>query len=241
MVCRELFYLNSTDYNCHSCSNIDLNCYTCQSTSAICTSCVEGYILVDNKCVLIGTCGIANCIACHINATASTKCLLCGSGYSIANSNLTCNRIACPGEQFLVGSFCTCGLAAYLWNNKCLSCSINCLACNAQICMICRNGYYPSGTSCIKCSLNCESCTASSCFACDDAFFLHNGSCIRQKDSKVAVSVASDGSIISCPAGCKTCDLSTAGSRICVTPNDGYALIGRSLIKCEVSCKTCSG
>lgn len=142
LTCRDLFYLNGTDYNCYQCSNIDLYCYTCQSTAPVCTSCVEGYFLSDNKCVLVGTCSISNCAACYYNINAST-CLLCNPGYTLTSSNTTCSPITCPGEQFLIGSICTCGIGAYAWNNKCKSCAKNCLTCNSQLCSLCMAGYYP--------------------------------------------------------------------------------------------------
>jgi proprotein convertase subtilisin/kexin type 5 len=240
LACRDLFYLNQTDYNCYQCSNIDLYCYTCQSTAAVCTSCVEGFFLSANKCILVGTCAISNCAACYYSLNAST-CLLCNPGYTLGGSNTTCSPISCPGEQFLIGSVCTCGIGAYAWNSKCKSCSKNCLACNSQLCSSCVTGYYPKGTDCKKCSQNCQSCTQTTCLACVAPYILHNGNCSRQSDSKTSVSVSSTGAFIACPAGCKTCDLSTTGAKICTAASDGYVLIGQSLSKCDPSCKTCTG
>ena len=51
----------------------------------------------------------------------------------------------------------------------------------------------------------------------------------------------SQGKYLVCATGCETCVALVSGGTACTAANDGYSIVGSSLIKCNVLCKTCSG
>lgn len=241
VACRELFYLNRTDFNCYMCYNIDPYCYTCMSTMPVCTSCVDGFLLFNNKCIQYTTfCTIPHCALCDFY---STVCLQCSPGYLPGLSNSSCTSVACIVPQFLIGSACSCGFSAYLWNGNCLPCPQNCLSCTGQTCTLCTIGFFAYGNRCIPCPQNCKLCLSpTTCISCEGNFMLLNSSCTLQLGgSSTTISQTSLGSFIICPAGCSSCDISTLGAKVCLAASSGYALVNQMIVKCASECLTCTG
>lgn len=113
--CRNLFYLDSTTFDCVACSTI-ANCRDCQPGSATCTRCRNNFEIVNGACVSQASCTVTNCKICV--AGENNKCSNCEDGYSI-NDAFGCTKLACPGKQFLVGSTCSCGPKTYISGSSC--------------------------------------------------------------------------------------------------------------------------
>jgi hypothetical protein len=128
--CNDFYYLDAA-FVCKPCSDIGSNCFDCLQTSATCTVCDSGYILSGGVCKQEIKCTAGNCYVC--DPTDGTKCETCKPGYNVA-INGTCMKEVCPSEQFLEGSVCTCGNAAYYQNKKCKPCKKNCVSCTASGC-----------------------------------------------------------------------------------------------------------
>lgn len=110
------FFLNSSDLQCHNCTDYLPGCAFCL-TDSLCISCQNGYYMVNSTCLFCAT--MSGCLYC-IN---ETKCTYCEESYYLAandslcylckdvlpgcyacGSNTTC--IGCYGNYQLLGGEC---------------------------------------------------------------------------------------------------------------------------------------
>ena len=184
------------------------------------------------------SCTVNNCKIC---ATGNNnKCSSCEDGYSI-NDASGCDKLSCPGKQFLIGSTCFCGSKTYISGSSCEPCGdINCLSCTSSICTFCLVGYYPSGNTCVGCSSNCAICDSTGCLECSTGFILKSKACISPPTSSGSVSVAQTGQPIVCSPGCSQCDVDSNNNNVCLSASRGFVLVDGIVHKCDDNCKTCS-
>lgn len=64
-----------------------------------------------------------------------------------------------------------CQRYTFLKNNLCQSCPDNCVLCNADKCLVCRQSYYWDKTICLKCPDYCSACSNKGrCYKCYPGF-----------------------------------------------------------------------
>lgn len=178
---------------------------------------------------------------CKICVTGNNnKCSNCEDGYS-SNDAGGCDKLTCPGKQFLVGSTCSCGPKTYISGSSCEPCAdINCLSCTSSICTSCLSKYYPNGNACTACTDNCARCDSTGCLECSTGFLLKNKLCISPPTSSGSVSVSQTGQPIVCSPGCSQCDVDSKNNNVCLAASKGFVLVEGIVHKCDDSCKTCS-
>lgn len=151
------------------------NCAECSSL-LFCSRCKDGYVsyFEGAACMKNNVCSDTNCKECTTNttnATASSQCISCKTGYKLTNGTCEkdiCNIANCQSCKTV--SACDVCLANYLVDNttglcqpSCLSTQPNCLVCtNNTLCSICAVGYVLYSNNCSKaCTIdNCDVCAS---------------------------------------------------------------------------------
>ncbi|KAE8303656.1 High cysteine membrane protein Group 5 [Giardia duodenalis] len=142
------------------------------------TGCAQGYYYhsyakVCAKCP-------TNCADCYYDEAHSIPvCTRCTDSsqltvgpkiYGIWCSDLPTK--SCKSNEFLENGFCV----------PCYGAIMNCIGCSDRFrCTECLPGYYLYDNLCVRCDDNCLACenTATNCTNCDDGFVLQNGTCVK--------------------------------------------------------------
>ena len=153
--------LNCELYNCKECKN-DLD-----KDDVICKNCLEGYILIENKCEK--NCELGEnekCKTCVYKMGETDNCESCNDGYFIPNN--------------------TGNIQYYIKN--CYKCEEGCLKCHGipdeTICDVCQKDFILSGDKCLKnCEIGekgkCKTCNTevgkiNECLTCNEGYCLTN-------------------------------------------------------------------
>lgn len=176
---------NGTDIcmTCYPIFNLASNVCTCPNTTVIaiggstptcvCSNANETFSNTTGQCEV---CALDHCMTCN-----GSVCAVCMTGYN--NVNGSCETDRCPiadCNACSFSSFCTAcqsnanNLALTPDHQSCVSCSANCLYCNANgTCNSCVTGYtVNTNGTCTQCDIdNCLLCeTTNVCTSCDLIF-----------------------------------------------------------------------
>lgn len=193
---KNIYLCWNCPFECKTCPNNEISDYFFNQDNLNCSSCIEGYKLVNNKCVYqCSTQYPSQCLTCDNNVENS--CSTCYPYYFLNTTSKKCvpcginNCIRCNEKKECL----ECDIDYELENNKCIkSCQIGsgskCKACNTnnghrEECLACNNGYFlPKDTNkkeCIKCPKYCTNCYGETnnvtCSSCETCSLLNKGKC----------------------------------------------------------------
>jgi len=215
--CPEGTFSNKNN-KCKPCG-ID-NCSKC-SEGKTCTRCLNGYVLLNNKCVpepcpagyVVNTvtnscvpCHVSNCLTCPLNDLKI--CTRCVSPFFLLNNNLCVSN--CPNGFYKDNTSQTC----LPCSSNCKSCqnSSNCHGCDNNYFLLsgkcrpeCPNGYAQNNGKCVQCETkNCNTCTTNgkTCTECNSPFVLNNNNCEKEcPEGRWSLL----RKCVDCPEGCQDC------------------------------------
>lgn len=235
-------------YTCETCSGPgSAECLACSAnyhrtlTAAFTCICETGFYLDLSYCF---SCSF-NCLTC---AAASTICLACHPGSTLAATTCDCDAglyrasdqscRACPAKCETCSSASTC--------TACPAGSRRAIGDNCD----CAAGYYAGGAECQACAPRCQRCwgAASFCTGCDAAALLTlvNGQCLCQQnylpDSSGACQAGNPCTSASSSGACQACIqgyVLLQGQCLLVCPS-GFFSSSSECSRCPDNCSVCS-
>jgi len=241
-----------------SCDKYIFNCAECNydNLSIECQSCIEGYILVDNKCEVCDNQRF--CKECKME-NGVKKCLSCFPGSGLINDECQkcedgCNECIFDKDGNQECLSCTIkytnGEAYYMdENKKCKKCPDNCEKCvlySGKInCLQCNilNSYLDSNGECKRCNETIEGCEQCDydenktliCNKCEENYALKKGECkICQIENCLLCEIDNDQEI------CLNCGEKNNMNNIQMFGTERYGLKDGKCFECgSNSCKSC--
>eukprot|EP00702_Spironucleus_salmonicida_P004556 EST45847.1 Cysteine-rich membrane protein 2 [Spironucleus salmonicida] len=237
--------------------NVQLSgCSRCDITGQICNTCIEGFVIIEQKCV----CNLQNCKLCDFYI--ENQCKQCNQYYYLDElktcvhcSNLP-NCLDCQSSH--VSTHCTQCQPKYTLDQteQCVPCStiINCKQCSIQsealTCSGCESGFQLNNNECEKMPDNCSAVTESNiCTKCNDGFALNTANACGACDA--IIDFASPACACGVAENCGNCgkDLDACGACLgSFEMKDGKCVQGACAVaNCETcrdrpdSCMACAG
>lgn len=175
--CQSGFFKVDTPFNESQCMPGALNGCMEYSDHETCVKCAEGFKLVSDACVEIGTI-IDGCVA--MSLTNPNVCNQCQKGFLLFNG--VCFEVSVPNckyQDFNSNICFECNEGFYVNAGTCYSYTVNnCLLFDwsSDYCISCIEGYYNKNGLCLmNTSLNClkYSKVENKCFECEENYYLH--------------------------------------------------------------------
>lgn len=240
------------------CSDTKATLCSISSTANVSLSCVPGYAVEAGLCKVCpdncltctpGTnstfvCTIGGCKRGFYQFGTSTKCVSCFNGCPVCGSDpAVC--LSCGDGKFLSS------------RGTCISCSNNCLKCDASSCSICNPGYLLYNSACYSPPVsNCLAYTNLTCTQCSQNYILEgNGTkCTPNISCNTSSSctfcdlnqyLSLTNQCLVCPviANCQYCNPAKSQQNSCLQCNSGYYLNGGNCVLCssaQAGCSACS-
>lgn len=174
--CASEFYL--TQLVCVSVGTAVNNCFS-YTDATTCRDCKDGYFIAGNSCTPVKA-GPTNCLYAGLNGA----CYLCNVGYFLNGATCTKVTSTVPGCTYYTsdGRCLECGAGMYVSDaGTCVVAGVsNCKYAAAGSCLVCSQGFFPSGGSCSPAGLGAtclESASATACATCDTSTYVSIGAC----------------------------------------------------------------